>query len=187
VSFSTEYAGLGGDKKWWRHEADGSYFYGIVGDLVLRTHLNVGKMEEVNGQEIPSTQKYYMGGFRTLRGYDYKAMGPKKSFSILDKDGVSHDEMRVIGGLFSIYGSLELEHPLAQEAGLKWVVFLDAGNTYEEMIGKGGDNSIYSNYGLGIRWFSPIGILRFEFGWPLREIRGADNDMKFAFDIGQIF
>ncbi len=183
LSFSSEFAGVGGDKKWFRHEADGRYFHNVIGDLVFRSRLNIGKMDELD-RKIPATEKYFLGGMRNLRGYYFKVIGPKENFTV---PGFTKPRPYVVGGLFSLYGSLELEHPLAQEAGLKWVAFFDAGNVYENMFGQGKDRSIYSDYGVGIRWFSPIGILRFEFAWPLRTITGGDNDMKFAFDIGQIF
>ena len=61
-----------------------------------------------------------MGGSRNLRGYSFQGLGPKQSVEgQLDVN---------IGGNFSTFGIFELEHPLVREAGLKWVVFFDAGH-----------------------------------------------------------
>jgi len=41
--------------------------------------------------------------------------------------------------------------------------------------------------GFGIRWFSPIGPLRFEWGFPFTKLRPYDRDMVFEFTIGNFF
>jgi len=86
------------------------------------------------------------------------------------------------GGEFAAYTSLELEHPLAREAGLKWVVFFDAGDA-----GNIDDINVYMDYGFGLRWFSPIGVLRFEWGFPINTDETTVSDSQFFFDIGQLF
>ena len=79
------------------------------------------------------------------------------------------------------FTTLELQHPLSREAGLKWVLFFDAGHA-----GSFKDVKIYSDYGFGFRWFSPIGVLRFEFGYPITKDK-QNNGSQFHFDIGQLF
>ena len=177
LSVSTEFAGLGFDKKWFKNEADLRYFERVYGDLVFRSHFFLGKMERVDGQAIPRSEKYTLGGARNLRGYNIEDIGPKTS--AIDSNGL----LRTFnaGSLFSTYAQLELEHPLAREAGLKWVVFFDAGDANDP------DNlKIRSDYGFGFRWFSPIGVLRFEFGYPINP-EGDQSGSQFHFDIGQLF
>ena len=176
ISLSTEYAGLGGNKRWWRNEADARYYRPLVGELILKSRLYVGKISEVGNRRIPRTERFYLGGARDLRGYDYEAIGPKKQIVDDQRRGEYFNE----GGLFSSFTQLELEHPLAREAGLKWVLFMDAGDT-----GPLKDFKLYADYGFGLRWFSPIGVLRFEFGLPLTETE--DSGGQFHFDIGQLF
>lgn len=178
MSLSAEYAGLGGVKYWWRHEADGRFYYNLIGDLVFRSRLYVGNLQKVGGREIPRSEKFQLGGSRNLRGYDFEDIGPKTSVV----DPVSGRVVRFNSrSLFSAFSTLELEHPLAREAGLKWVLFFDVGDA--EQIDQ---FRPYANYGFGFRWFSPIGVLRFEFGYPIN----PDDDQsgsQFHFDIGQLF
>ncbi len=173
---TTEWAGLGGDKHWWRNELDARYFKRLIGELVLRTRYFLGTieaLEENKDKGLPRTEKYYLGGSRNLRGYSFQAVGPKKS--VEGQPDVNE------GGTFSTFGIFELEHPLVREAGLKWVVFFDVGHA------GGPDNIILKkDYGFGFRWFSPIGILRFEFGYPLNP-SSTDASNQFHFDIGQLF
>lgn len=177
LSYSVEYAGVGGFKKWLKNEADLRYFYNVFGDLVLRTRLYGAKLDRQNGQRIPRTEKFTLGGSRNLRGYTFEAIGPQQT--VQDQNGFTRRFNS--GGLFATFTSIEFEHPLAREAGLKWVLFFDAGHAGEH------DNvKLYKDYGFGFRWFSPIGVLRFEFGYPLGD-EGQNAGSQFHFDIGQLF
>ncbi|MBT7611205.1 MAG: outer membrane protein assembly factor BamA [Bacteriovoracaceae bacterium] len=177
LSLSAEYAGLGFDKKWLKNEADVRYFYPVYGDLIFRSHFFMGKMEKVDGQAIPRSEKYTLGGARNLRGYNVEDIGPK----ITAPDSSNILRTFNSGSLFSAYTQLELEHPLAREAGLKWVLFVDAGDAQNI-----DDWSVKGDYGFGFRWFSPIGVLRFEFGYPINP-KGNQSSSQFHFDIGQLF
>jgi len=178
ISIASEYAGLGFDKKWWKNEADFRFFEKIYGDLVFRGRYFIGKMERVDGQAIPRSEKYTLGGARNLRGYSFEQIGPKKTVT-----DPATGRLRTFnsGSLFATYTQLEFEHPLAREAGLKWVLFFDAGDASDPQ-----NLSIKADYGFGFRWFSPIGVLRFEFGYPLDK-EDADAGSQFHFDIGQLF
>ncbi|MCO4792750.1 MAG: outer membrane protein assembly factor BamA [Bacteriovoracaceae bacterium] len=178
LSIATEYAGLGFDKKWFKNEADFRFFEKLWGDLVFRGRYFVGKMERVDGQAVPRSEKYTLGGARNLRGYSFEEIGPKKT--VIDP---ATGRVRTFnsGSLFTTYTQIELEHPLAREAGLKWVLFFDAGDASDPQ-----NLSIKADYGFGFRWFSPIGVLRFEFGYPLNK-EDADAGSQFHFDIGQLF
>tara|TARA_R110002072_G_scaffold534_6_gene3823 strand:+ start:2968 stop:5256 length:2289 start_codon:yes stop_codon:yes gene_type:complete len=177
LSAGVEYAGIGGDKKWLSNEFDSRYFHSVVGDLVLRTRLFASKIEKVDGKPIPRSEKFALGGARNLRGYGYEAVGPKKNATF--SDGTTREFNA--RGLFSTFATIEFEHPLAREAGLKWVVFADAGHA-----GSHNNIKLYKDYGFGFRWFSPIGVLRFEFGYPLGE-EAEGQGSQFHFDIGQLF
>lgn len=178
-NIATEYAGLGGDKKWWKNEIDIRYFYPVWKELVFRSRLYTGKIEERQGIPVPRNEKFSLGGARNLRGYDIEDIGPKRTAQ--NSDGV--DEEFNIGAPFTAFTTLELEHPLAKEAGLKFVTFFDAGTADDfESIDK-----IYMDYGFGFRWFSPIGVLRFEWGIPINPDEDMNGGTKFHFDIGQLF
>jgi outer membrane protein insertion porin family len=181
LSFSSEYSGLGGRKKWFKVEGDGRYFYRVWKDLILRSRLNAARIYKIEDRDIPRAESFFLGGARNLRGYNFEAIGPEGTAI----DPVNGNLIRFnSGGLNMAYTSIELEHPLAREAGLKWVLFFDAGNVandFEEFKRK-----IYMDYGFGFRWFSPIGVLRFEFGYPINP-DPEDAGSQFHFDIGQLF
>ncbi|HXH32516.1 MAG TPA: outer membrane protein assembly factor BamA [Bacteriovoracaceae bacterium] len=183
TSTSLEYTGLGGTMRWMKGEVEGRYYYPVWGDLVLRSRFTVSQLFKTTDRDIPRVEKFSMGGARNMRGFNLEDIGPiRPAFNTR----TLKDEDFNFGGLFSLLGTLEFEHPLVKEAGLKWVVFFDAGNVFEERIGENDDYSLRSDYGFGFRWFSPIGVLRFEFGFPINP-RENEASNQFNFDIGQLF
>ena len=132
----------------------------------------------MDSRRIPRTEKFTLGGSRNLRGYQYEDVGPKQ---YLERKTDGKSEYFNVGGEFMSFATVEFQHPLSREAGLKWVVFFDAGHA-----GDLDKVKVYSDYGFGFRWFSPIGVLRFEFGYPLTG-EFKEQGSQFHFDIGQLF
>ncbi len=79
----------------------------------------------------------------------------------------------------------ELEFPVVDKAGIRAVAFFDAGNAYAEEQNYSFRN-IRMDYGFGIRWNSPMGPLRFEWGIPIQRRSGEDS-VVFNFTIGNFF
>lgn len=176
ISLSSEYTGLGGDMRWIKPEWDSRYYKKVWGDLVFRSRIYAGQLIH-NGREIPVREKFTLGGSKNLRGYGFDAIGPKRK----SKDNDGYDRVFNFGSFDVGYATLEFEHPLAREAGLKWVIFYDAGDA-----GDFNNFILHQDYGFGVRWFSPIGVLRFEFGYPINP-GVEDPGSQFHFDIGQLF
>jgi outer membrane protein insertion porin family len=188
TSTSLEYTGIGGTMRWMKAEVEGRYYRPIIGDLVMRTRLNGQQLFKTTQREIPRVEKFSMGGARNMRGFSLEDIGPRRFATNTD---TGQQEVFNFGGLFSLLGTLEFEHPLIKEAGLKWVVFYDAGNVFEQRMGEGDNYALRSDYGFGFRWFSPIGVLRFEFAFPINPkddgVLHSEAGNQFHFDIGQLF
>ena len=182
-SATIEYAGFYGDQKWLKASLEGRFYEPVYKELVFRSRLRAEQLMKTSTRELPRTEKFQLGGARNMRGYDFEDIGPKE---LLEDEISGEERLFNIGGQFSILTTLELEHPLIKEAGLKWVVFYDAGNVYENSFGEDGNITLRQDYGFGFRWFSPIGVLRFEFGYPIDPEEGQDGQ-QFHFDIGQLF
>ncbi|MDH4468282.1 MAG: outer membrane protein assembly factor BamA [Bacteriovoracaceae bacterium] len=182
TSGGLEYVGLGGDFRWLKSEIEARYFKKLFADLVMRTRVRHQRLYKY-GVTFPRTEKFAMGGPRNMRGFGNEGIGPRERR--VDNDGFAG--FFNTGGLESVLGTLELENPLVEEAGLKWVAFYDVGNVYKESY-RNSETSphLRSNYGLGMRWFSPIGILRFELGFPIAK-KQDEAASQFFFDIGQNF
>ena len=183
---SIEFAGLGGAKNFSKFIFNNRYYNNLIGDFVFKNSIELGAMINSGGRGIPPSEKFYLGGPWSMRGFQAYSLSP-----------VSYHDGGVekIGGSSELFSLFEIEHPLIKEAGMKWVIFYDVGNSFAGVPGFSADKGSYElrqNYGFGIRWFSPLGPLRFEWGFPIgaktNPLTGASEDSsQFIFFIGQPF
>ena len=84
-----------------------------------------------------------------------------------------------------MYYNLEYRVPLLKEQGIVGLVFFDTGNVYydDESYDV---NDMRSSVGAGIRWYSPMGPLRLEFGKNL-DPREDEESGKWEFSVGGLF
>ncbi|MDA8427941.1 MAG: outer membrane protein assembly factor BamA [Geobacteraceae bacterium] len=185
-SLSAEYAGLGGDNKFARYIGDTTWFYPITKYLTFSSKLTLGYIQDV-GKPVPIDEKFYLGGIGSLRGYKSRTVSPVKIQLNGDNIGNSSNDTIYLGGNKEFFGNTEMTFPILKEAGVKGVVFFDYGNAYGESQKM--FSSVLMSYGGGIRWASPIGPLRLEYGIPVNP-RGDGLDSKsgrFEFSIGSLF
>lgn len=178
-SASLETAGLGGDKSFIKWNLNSRYYKRLVGSLVFRNSIEVGQITGTGGKVIPPSERFYLGGPNNMKGFELFKLGP----TIPRSDG---DGTIPLGGTFQGFGLFELEHPLIREAGLKFVLFFDVGNTWDPLPSGGEPFVLRADSGFGIRWFSPIGPLRFEWGFPFA-LKPGESPTVFQFFIGPPF
>ncbi len=179
-SASWEKAGLGGNLKYDKGYFNTRYYKKIFWDFVLRNNVTYATIISSNPEGPPFNELYLLGGANSLRGYYWFSVGKKKESEKQKKLG--NDRWVPYGGTQQAYYNLELEFPLISEAGIKGVLFYDIGNADDVLMA--GD--FRSDYGFGFRWFSPIGPLRFEWGFPIDK-RPGDAASNFEFAIGSPF
>jgi outer membrane protein insertion porin family len=177
-----------------RYTFDARGYRPLVLGFVLRAKLTLGLIEDWDARHhVPVSELYYVGGINSVRGYRYLSIAPSR----LQRIGNTPDsptERIVVGGDKQAILNLELEFPLFPTVGVRGVVFADAGNAF----GPGSYRdpnvslSLYKSVGFGFRWISPIGPLRFEWGFPLNRRYDAngvslDRPLDFQFTIGNFF
>ncbi|KAB0665127.1 outer membrane protein assembly factor BamA [Oryzomonas japonica] len=187
-SLTAEFAGLGGNNKFARYTLENTWFHPIYKKLIFSTKLAVGYVEEVGGKLVPIDEKFYLGGIYSLRGYKARTVSPTKHLGTANPtNGVKSDEVVYLGGNKEAYGNMEFSFPILAEAGVKGVVFFDYGNSTNDSYSKMFDSLLLS-YGAGIRWASPLGPLRLEYGIPVNPRAELDSRSgRFEFSIGSLF
>ncbi len=137
--------------------------------VVFSAKGRIGYIQDHEGVEIPIFNRYVLGGINSLRGFRY--VGPK--------DGGTSD---VIGGNTMMVYNFELIFPFIKDSGMKIAAFYDAGNSWNNGVDFG---DLCQSVGLGLRWYSPIGPLRLEYG-RIIDRRGLNDDSngRWEFTIG---
>jgi outer membrane protein insertion porin family len=177
-----------------RYTFDARYYHPLFWGLVARAKLTLGLIRDWDADHrVPLSEMFYVGGINSVRGYRYLSIAPQRTqLSRLLPDSSTQDY--AVGGDKQAILNLEIEFPLFKAVGVRGVVFADAGNAFEQ--GSYRDPSVslslYKSWGFGFRWISPIGPLRFEWGFPLDRRTNAagqsiDEPVDFQFTIGNFF
>ena len=185
-NLSVEFAGLGGVKNFSKVTFNNRYYNNFIGNFVFKNSTEMGAMINTGGRGIPPGERFYLGGAWNMRGFE--------AFSLAPVIMRGPNTVEKIGGAAEFYSLFEVEHPLIKEAGLKWVMFYDVGNTFMSvpLFSSGQDFTLKQNWGFGLRWFSPLGPLRFEWGFPIHPgkvltTNRVEESPVFIFFIGQPF
>ena len=167
-SASMEYAGdfLGGNASFIKYGLSSAWFFPLPLETVFGIRGRGGYLQET-GDNVPIYERFYLGGINSLRGL--RSVGPV--------DPSSGD---VIGGLTMLNFNAEFLFPLVKDAGMKGLIFYDTGNAWEAGYHI---NDMRKTAGVGIRWYSPIGPLRLEWGYVL-DRKGEEPASRWEFTIG---
>lgn len=168
---TVDFAGLGGDTKFLRVLASQSYFKPIWFGHILSGRLEGGWSHGLWGEDVPIFERFYLGGPNSLRGWKYRQVSP------IDETGFA------VGGTTQVLGNIEYTIPLP--FGLRVAAFLDAGNVWSNDV-KVNPTDIRSDVGGGIRWLSPFGPIRLDYGIKLDRRKGEDFG-AFQFSVGSAF
>lgn len=177
-----EYAGLGGDSRYVRAVENFRYYWPFYKSFVGKFNLTVANIASLNDLPVPLFERFFLGGINSLRGFDLRSIGPSVR---IPSDAAGGDNQFVFGGNKMLQMNFELELPIYAPAGFKAVTFVDSGQAYseEENISL---KHLRSDYGFGLRWNSPMGPLRFEWGIPIKRQPG-ESSVVFNFAIGSFF
>ena len=168
---SLEFAGLGGDTRFVKAVASTTYFKTIWFGHIISGRAEIGHLLGWGGREVPIFERFYLGGPNSLRGWKFRQVSP------IDETGFA------IGGTTELLGNIEYMVPLP--FGLRIAGFFDAGNVYTsnaDIMSTG----VRSDVGGGVRWLSPFGPLRVDYGVKLDRRKGEDLG-AFQFSVGSAF
>lgn len=110
--------------------------------------------------DLPPKIRFFAGGDNSVRGYAYESLGP-------EEDG------EVVGGQRLLSGTLEMDALVRPN----WSVaaFVDTGSAFDD------EPDFSTGVGLGLRWYSPLGPLRFDLAHPLDD---PDNNVRVHITLG---
>lgn len=174
LRLNEDIAGLGGNDKFLRHEAQGEYYYPIAPKWTVALTGSAGHMLALQ-DDIRINQRFFIGG-RELRGFQNAGIGPR--------DTVTED---ALGGNIYYTASSELQFPLGlpDDLGFSGAFFVDTGSLWDvddsgpEVADK---NSLRAATGFGLAWASPFGPIRVDFAKAiLKEDYDIEESFRFSF------
>jgi outer membrane protein insertion porin family len=184
-----------------RYTAYQRVYFPLPFGAVFKMNLQVGWVQEHfpgnADRQLPISELYFLGGINTIRGYPLRQVAPSQLVGSSVSPDASVQSLRV-GGNKQLIFNAELEIPLLEKVGIRGVLFFDAGNAFGRnanffdvkddpvLAAMNLPLGLLYSVGFGVRWFSPIGPLRFEWGIPLTR-RPGDQPIQFEFTIGNSF
>jgi translocation and assembly module TamA len=114
------------------------------------TRADLGYTATSDFHDLPPTVRFFAGGDQSVRGYSYQGIGPRDAFR------------HVIGGKVLEVASAELEYRFLQKWGV--AAFYDTGTASDKFGGQ-----LKVGTGVGVRWLSPIGLVRLDVATAIRE------------------
>ena len=177
TTISNEIAGLGGDVNYFKFEAKTAHFIPTF-DTLEQSLSIIARAGTVtpwgNSSDVPFYDRFYLGGPTTLRGFDFRDVGPR------DAD----DSRESVGG--NTYSMLSFEYMfrIAEPFGL--VVFYDWGYVNSDDFDFG-LSDYADNWGVGARIMLMGSPLQLDLGIPITSPEGADGGNQFNFSFGTRF
>ena len=124
----------------------------------------MGWIETNDFDRVPPDLRFFAGGDRSIRGYKYKNVSPR------DSDG------KLTGASKMATGSLEYQYNVS---GKWWgAVFIDSGEAVNDIS----QSNIKTGAGIGVRWASPVGPIKFDIARPIGD--SEEHGVQFYVGLG---
>jgi outer membrane protein insertion porin family len=146
---------------------ESSWYFGLRKWLVLALALKGGASHSFDDdEELPLVERFFLGGRTTVRGYENDNLGPKGA-----------DDTPTGGNFFALTNA-ELRFNVGKGFGI--VTFIDSGNVWQTDADIDGD--LKSTVGAGLRYYTPVGPVRIDYGYKLDRERGeSEGEVHFSF------
>lgn len=124
----------------------------------------LGAMSVGNFDALPPDLRFFAGGDRSIRGFDYHEIGE------VNANGL------IIGGQYLAVASAEYEYYFKEDWGA--AVFVDAGDAFTDDLG------MNVGAGVGLRWRSPLGPIRLDVGFPVQSDLPIEQGWRLHVQLG---
>ncbi|MEA3328828.1 MAG: outer membrane protein assembly factor BamA [Candidatus Omnitrophota bacterium] len=165
---------FGGDRDFYKMTGTASTYFSYFRKLVVELKARVGVAREYgNTHSVPIYERFYAGGANTVRGYEERMVGPP------------NDGSNPIGGKTMLIFNAECTFPIIEV--IKGAIFYDIGNVWRNSY-QFNLTELKSGVGLGVRVKTPIGPIKFDYGYGLNyEDWDQDQNGRLYFSITRGF
>lgn len=176
-SFSGELVGsfLGGDQDYYILQGSATKYWSFFNRHIIETRFRMGTAKEFgDSASVPIFDRFYAGGLGTVRGYNYRRVGPKES-----GNPVGGQTMEVLNIDYTI--------PIPRLDSFRFVIFTDLGNITPDAYDffEWGDTVISAGPGIKIK--TPLGPVALYYGFPLINKDDKNKNGRFEFSLSRGF
>ncbi len=172
--FNQDFAGLGGDNTFLRHEIQAEYYLPIAKQWTFASIASAGNIFGI-GEDVRINQRFFTGG-QEVRGFANAGIGPR---DIATRDALGGNNY------YAATGELRFPLGLPDELGVTGAMFTDIGSAWDsDTIGAGigDDSTLRGSVGFGVAWTSPFGPIRIDFAHAfLKEEYDETELIRFNF------
>lgn len=140
-------------------------------DPVLALRGSIGNIWGSDTANVPVSKRFYAGGGGSIRGFGFQEASP-------------YEDGNPVGGRSVIEGTAEMRVKFTPSLG--GVAFVDAGGAYDDVVPTF-DDGLYVGAGVGARYYTSFGPLRFDVAVPVTRKDNTDSAFQVYISIGQAF
>lgn len=187
---------LGGDNDFYTVSASSQWYFPYAKNDVFAIRVRVGYGDHFGQSgQVPIEDRYFAGGSNSVRGYENNSLGPK---AVDPASG----QLLSTGGNALVLTNMELRFglPVLSRINISAAAFFDGGNVWESFkdvtwgsfkpFKSSSDvtiNDYFYGIGLGVRYNTPVGPVRLDYGVPLKTLEGESDGGLFYLALGQTF
>ncbi len=189
-SISVQYAGIGGDVGYTKVRMETGWYFPLFWKFVGFAHGKTGIMWKTSGKVLPDYDLFRLGGINSLRGFEWEDLAPKETIDLYERYPYYYEKGDVVetevGGYKFVQANFECLFPFDGAGGIMGLIFFDTGDLYDDGESIKLDR-LRESIGFGVRWNSPMGPLRLEYGYILDPEKDAGEGGRFEFSMGAAF
>jgi outer membrane protein insertion porin family len=180
---------LGSNTNFGRFLGQVAYYKSFAsGATVWANSVRLGLEQAFAGAHIPVSESFFSGGGSTIRGFPLNGAGPQRPVLVCGNpaDVSTCAQITVpVGGPQLFIVNSELRFPSSLFSKLGGVAFYDGGNIFRS-LGLGDIGSYSNTIGVGLRYATPVGPVRFDVGHNLNPVAGISS-WQYFITLGQAF